>query len=221
MKDLQYSKNTNIGKNRQSVAAVTGIVQDDASSGVHPESPTNIKRNFFNSEENMQLKPPPAINSEPTPLIIQSQKVLYFHQLMQKTTKGEIRNKQRVLEGVMIIKFFFHHHHPLETIRLKWHRHHYHQHFQMIKMQREELGKSMRKVIIADFTFGVQILLGNLVLMRRKFIVPSHRKIKMMIGAQRSVEIACVGDKHTFCLTKNKKMYLTGSGNEGQLVVGK
>ena len=34
------------------------------------------------------------------------------------------------------------------------------------------------------------------------------KKIKMMIGAQRSVEIACAGDKHTFCLTKNKKMYL-------------
>ena len=69
MKDLQYSKNTNIGKNRQSVAAVTGIVQDDASSGGYiPKVRLISKETFFNSEENMQLKPPPAINSEPTPL---------------------------------------------------------------------------------------------------------------------------------------------------------
>ena len=225
LKDLQYSKNTNIGKNRQSVAAVTGIVQDDASSGGYiPKVRLISKETFFNSEENMQLKPPPAINSEPTPLNYPKPKGIVFPPTDAKDNKGGDK-KQTGTAGVgggNDNKTFLP---PPPSIRND-----------SFKMAPPPLPSALPKDKNATrrtwkvneegdyrgfYVWGANSV-GQLGFNETEIhcaIAP--KKIKMMIGAQRSVEIACAGDKHTFCLTKNKKMYLSGSGKEGQLGCGK
>ena len=47
------------------------------------------------------------------------------------------------------------------------------------------------------------------------------RKVKLMVGSQHSVEVASAGEKHTFCLTQNRRLYVSGCGRKGQLGCGK
>ena len=47
------------------------------------------------------------------------------------------------------------------------------------------------------------------------------RKAKLLVGSQRSVEVAAAGAKHTFCLTQNRQLYVSGCGKKGQLGCGK
>ena len=47
------------------------------------------------------------------------------------------------------------------------------------------------------------------------------RKVKLMVGSKHSVEVASAGEKHTFCLTQNRRLYVSVRGRKGQLGCGK
>ena len=68
------------------------------------------------------------------------------------------------------------------------------------------------------YTFGARTPLASWVSMKLTLhSTTTPRKVKLMVGSQRSVEVASAGEKHTFCLTQNRRLYVSGCGRKGQL----